>query len=74
MLKDNIIERYTNFLITLPIIWIFTGLFILDNGDKILVILTLLSTVISLLIYKTSVCKKKHKDPVSMVHIRTTLY
>ncbi|KJG58102.1 hypothetical protein UA38_07690 [Photobacterium kishitanii] len=63
MLKDNIIERYTNFLITLPIIWIFTGLFILDNGDKILVILTLLSTVISLLIYKTSVCKKNIKTP-----------
>ena len=63
MLKDNIIKRCANFLILLPILWIFTGLFILKDGDKILVILTLLSTAISLLIYKTSIYKENIKNP-----------
>ncbi|MCD9506980.1 hypothetical protein GLP34_10790 [Photobacterium phosphoreum] len=63
MLKDNIIERGANFLILLPILWIFTGLFILKDGDKILVVLTLVSTAISLLIYKTSIYKDNIKNP-----------
>ncbi|WP_232603737.1 O-antigen ligase family protein [Photobacterium carnosum] len=63
MIKNNIIKTCANFLIILPILWIFTGLFLLKHGDKPLVVLTLISAAISLLIYKTSVCKKNIKNP-----------
>ncbi|WP_181318843.1 O-antigen ligase family protein [Photobacterium kishitanii] len=63
MLKDNIIiERSANFLIILPILWIFTGLFYFKNGDKILVVLTLISALISFIIYRSGVLKENLKN------------
>ena len=62
MLKDNIIERGANFLILLPILWIFTGLFYFENGNKILVVLTLISALISFIIYRSAILKENIKN------------
>ena len=62
MLKDNIIERGANFLILLPILWIFTGLFYFENGNKILVVLTLISALISFIIYRIAILKENIKN------------
>ncbi|MCP4956747.1 MAG: O-antigen ligase family protein [Photobacterium aquimaris] len=62
MLKANIIEKCANFLIILPILWIFTGLFYFENGDKILVVLTLISSMISLVIYRSNFLKENIKN------------
>lgn len=58
MLKDNIINKCASFLIILPILWIFTGLFYFENGNKILVILTLISALISFIIYRCTILKE----------------
>lgn len=62
MIKNNIIKKISNFLIILPILWIFTGLFYFKNGDKILVVLTLISALISVIIYRSSILKENIKN------------
>ncbi|HIF9278058.1 TPA: O-antigen ligase family protein [Photobacterium damselae] len=47
MKKDKII----NIFIILPIIWIFTGLLTINNGDKILLVMTIISSLISIISY-----------------------
>lgn len=51
MKKDNLTTKFVNLLILLPIIWTFSGLFYFHNGDKILVILTIISAVSSFVRY-----------------------
>ncbi|WP_279145667.1 O-antigen ligase family protein [Photobacterium carnosum] len=62
MIKDNIIKTCANFLIILPILWIFTGLFYFENGNKILVVLTLISALISFIIYRSAILKENIKN------------
>ncbi|WP_181318040.1 O-antigen ligase family protein [Photobacterium leiognathi] len=54
MQNNKRMGKLTDLLIFLPIFWTFTGLFHFHNGDKILVILTLLSALISVIKYKSS--------------------
>ncbi len=55
-MNDNkLMANLANFLILLPILWIFTGLFHFDNGDKILVILTLISALASAIKYNKAI-------------------
>ncbi|WP_318506573.1 O-antigen ligase family protein [Photobacterium leiognathi] len=51
---NKFFSKLANFLILLPIFWSFTGLFHLYNGDKILVVLTLISALVSVIKYKKS--------------------
>ncbi|MCW8329588.1 O-antigen ligase family protein [Photobacterium sp. SDRW27] len=50
-------DKITNFLILLPVIWLFTGLFWLENGDKNLVALVVVSILASVFKYKFDIAK-----------------
>ncbi|PSW88443.1 hypothetical protein C0W92_17265 [Photobacterium angustum] len=54
MSSNKFFNKLADFLILLPIFWSFTGLFHLYNGDKILVVLTLISALVSVIKYKKS--------------------
>ncbi|WP_305818215.1 O-antigen ligase family protein [Photobacterium leiognathi] len=55
MQNNKLMGKLTDLLIFLPIFWTFTGLFHFHNGDKILVVLTLISALISAIKYNKTI-------------------
>ncbi|MGD6735403.1 hypothetical protein ACP5PY_03095 [Photobacterium leiognathi subsp. mandapamensis] len=53
--NNKLMGKLTDLLIFLPIFWTFTGLFHFHNGDKILVVLTLISALISAIKYNKTI-------------------
>ena len=59
---ENIKHNSVNFLILLPIIWTFTGMFLYPNGKKFMVVLIIISTITSFFFYglKNIKCNLKY--------------
>ena len=67
MNKYNVLKNINSFIITLPVLWILTGLFAIHNGDKILVTVTLLSLILTLVTYKFDVLKRNVKNKYLLI-------
>ncbi|PSV66493.1 hypothetical protein C0W38_14445 [Photobacterium angustum] len=71
MNNNKLIGKLADLLILLPIFWSFSGLFIFKDGDKILVILTLLSLFISIYKFKLNLIKENIKNYQFLLYIIT---
>lgn len=69
MSSNKFFNKLAGFLILLPIFWSMSGLFILKDGDKILVILTLVSLSISIYKFKLNSIKENAKNYQFLLYI-----
>ncbi len=74
MNKYNVLKNINSFIITLPVLWILTGLFTVYNGDKILVTLTLLSLLLTLITYKFDILKRNLKNKYLLILFVLLIY
>ncbi|WP_419237060.1 O-antigen ligase family protein [Photobacterium leiognathi subsp. mandapamensis] len=74
MNKYNVLKNINSFIITLPVLWILTGLFTVHNGDKILVTLTLLSLLLTLITYKFDILKRNLKNKYLLILFVLLIY
>ncbi|WP_086971839.1 O-antigen ligase family protein [Vibrio coralliirubri] len=57
------LKKIIDCIISLPIIWLFSGFLIVPGADKSIVIIILISIIVSVGYYKLDNIKKNHKDP-----------
>ncbi|MEZ9027581.1 O-antigen ligase family protein [Vibrio cyclitrophicus] len=50
-------KQALNIFIYLPFIWVFSGLFIFENGDKVLSVIILIAIVASFFVYRTAIIR-----------------
>ncbi|OEF00484.1 hypothetical protein A136_13865 [Vibrio crassostreae 9ZC13] len=55
-------KQALNIFIYLPFIWVFSGLFIFENGDKVLSVIILVATVASFFVYRATIIRSNFSN------------